>query len=206
MAEQGVNRKRTYRLKARADRQQATRLRIVEAAAALHDEVGPARTTVADIARRAGVQRLTVYNNFPDERSLFDACGLHWMSEHPMPAALSEAMSEADPRLALGGALESLYGWYRQHRQTHENLQRDRLLLPALDHVMKFRMDHQMSDLAAGLAGRFNDEGRSGMVRAAVALALDFWTWRRLWQAGISDSEASQLMVKTVCSASAVRA
>ncbi|MBA2357350.1 MAG: TetR family transcriptional regulator, partial [Actinobacteria bacterium] len=32
--------------------------------AALHEEVGPARTTIAEIARRAGVQRLTVYKNF----------------------------------------------------------------------------------------------------------------------------------------------
>src|SRR3712207_7218377 len=41
----------------RAEAQQATRARIAAAAAELHEEVGIARTTVADIARRAGVQR-----------------------------------------------------------------------------------------------------------------------------------------------------
>ena len=55
---------RKYSLKARAERQAETRRRIVEATAELHTEVGPAQTTVAEIARRAGVQRLTVYNNF----------------------------------------------------------------------------------------------------------------------------------------------
>ena len=46
---------RKYELKARAEKQAETRLRIVEATAALHEEVGPASTTVAEIARRAGV-------------------------------------------------------------------------------------------------------------------------------------------------------
>ena len=58
--------KRKYELKARAEAQEATRAKIAAAAAELHGEVGVAKTTVADIARRAGVQRLTVYNHFPD--------------------------------------------------------------------------------------------------------------------------------------------
>ena len=36
----------------------------------LHKEVGPAQTTIAEIARRAGVQRLTVYNHFPTKPDL----------------------------------------------------------------------------------------------------------------------------------------
>jgi AcrR family transcriptional regulator len=65
--------RRKYQLKARAERQQRTRQRIVEATVALHQEVGPARTTVAEIARRAGVQRLTVYNHFADLSDLLPA-------------------------------------------------------------------------------------------------------------------------------------
>src|SRR4051812_50163291 len=77
--------KRRYELKARAEAQQATRARIAAAAAALHQEVGIASTTVADIARRAGVQRLTVYNHFPDLEALLPACSAHWLAEHPPP-------------------------------------------------------------------------------------------------------------------------
>ncbi|HWC30319.1 MAG TPA: helix-turn-helix domain-containing protein [Dehalococcoidia bacterium] len=51
----------------------------------LHGTVGPARTTVAEIARKAGVQRLTVYTHFPDLTSLFAACTTHWFGEHPPP-------------------------------------------------------------------------------------------------------------------------
>src|ERR687885_554730 len=77
--------KRKYELKARAESQQATRARIAAAAAALHQEVGVAKTTVADIARRAGVQRLTVYNHFADLDALLPACSAHWLGEHPLP-------------------------------------------------------------------------------------------------------------------------
>jgi len=45
---------RKYELKRRAERQEQTRARIVEAAIALHSEVGPTRTTISAIAARAG--------------------------------------------------------------------------------------------------------------------------------------------------------
>ena len=47
--------KRRYELKQRAERQEETRRRIAAATAALHEEVGPARTTISAIAARAGV-------------------------------------------------------------------------------------------------------------------------------------------------------
>jgi AcrR family transcriptional regulator len=76
---------RRYELKERAVAQAETRRRIVDATVALHREVGPARTTVAEIARRAGVGRVTVYNHFPDDVALLGACSAQWVSEHPPP-------------------------------------------------------------------------------------------------------------------------
>src|SRR3954469_15733070 len=73
-----VHRMRRYELKERARRQEETRQRIVDATVALHREVGPARTTVAEVARRAGVGRVTVYNHFPDDVSLLAACSAHF--------------------------------------------------------------------------------------------------------------------------------
>src|SRR5947207_3240569 len=90
------DRKRKYELKARAESQRRTRERIVEATMDLHREVGPARTTVAEIARRAGVQRLTVYNHFPEDIELFAACQARWMELHPLPD-LASALSKPDP-------------------------------------------------------------------------------------------------------------
>jgi AcrR family transcriptional regulator len=187
---------RKYELRVRAEKQAETRRRIVEATSALHEEVGPARTTVAEIARRAGVQRLTVYNNFPNETELFAACGEHSMAKNPPPDP-SAALAIGNPDERLRAVLEPLYVWYRKNARGTEHLQRDRLVMPALDAVIKIRMDYSLSKLAAALADGFASSGRSAKgVRAAVALALDFWTWRRLASEGISDDDAAVLMVR----------
>ena len=107
------SKKRRYELKARAEAQQATRARIAAAAASLHEEVGVAQTTVADIARRAGVQRLTVYNHFADLDALLPACTAHYLAEHPRPD-LAPLLALPDPEERLRAALTALYGWYRE--------------------------------------------------------------------------------------------
>ena len=189
---------RKYELKARAEKQADTRRRIVEATLSLHEDVGPARTTVAEIARRAGVQRLTVYNNFPHETDLFDACGQHAMEKNPPPDP-TPALGIDNPEQRLRAVLEPLYRWYRKNARSSENLQRDRLVMPALDKVMRIRMDQQFVHLANALASGFGAKGpRAKAVRAAVALALDFWTWRRLAAEGTSDETAASLMVGAV--------
>src|SRR5918997_2366662 len=76
---------RKYELKARAESQRETRDRIARAAAELHEEKGVAHTTVTEIARRAGVTRLTVYNHFADLSELIPACSAHYMALHPPP-------------------------------------------------------------------------------------------------------------------------
>src|SRR5437764_8019332 len=92
--------KRPYRLRERARRQEETRRRIAAATAALHEEVGPARTTIAEIARRAGVQRPTVYSNFPREGELFAACQAHFLTEHPPPDPTAPlALADAPERV-----------------------------------------------------------------------------------------------------------
>ena len=189
---------RKYELKVRAEKQAETRRRIVEAALALHQEVGPARTTVAEIARRAGVQRLTVYNHFPNETELFDACGQHAMEMNPPPDP-STALAIDNPDERLRAVLGPLYHWYRKNARATENLQRDRLVLPALDNVMRIRMDQQFAYLADALAAGFAPKVLTTKgVRAAVGLALDFWTWRRLAGDGMSDDDAGALMVGAV--------
>jgi AcrR family transcriptional regulator len=185
-------------MKARAEKQAETRRRIVEATLSLHEDVGPARTTVAEIARRAGVQRLTVYNHFPDEIDLFDACGQHAMEKNPPPDP-TPALGIDNPEQRLRAVLEPLYRWYRKNARSSENLQRDRLVMPALDKVIRIRMDQQFAHLADALASGFAPKGpRAKAVRAAVALALDFWTWRRLAAEGTSDEAAASLMVGAV--------
>src|SRR5439155_10532758 len=76
---------RSYQLKRRAERQGQTRQRIIEAAIELHQTIGPAATTVSEIAERAEVGRVTVYRHFPDEPSLARACSGQYFKRHPFP-------------------------------------------------------------------------------------------------------------------------
>lgn len=193
--------KRKYQLRARAERQADTRRRIAAATAELHELVGPARTTVAEIARRAGVQRLTVYNNFPDERGLFMACQHHFLEQNP-PPDLTCALRIDDTGERVQAVLRELYGWYRRTEPMSTNVQRDRGTMPALDALMVETSDAKLAQLADVLASGFEKgDGRRPVLRAAVMLALDFWTWRRLAKEGLNERSAARLMSDLVQSA-----
>jgi AcrR family transcriptional regulator len=185
--------KRRYELKARAEAQQATRARIAAAAAALHEEVGVGKTTVADIARRAGVQRLTVYNHFPDLQTLLPACSAHWLAEHPRPD-LEPALAIDDPAERLRAVLAPLYGWYRENAPMQRRMLGERATVPELDAWMAQSTDRTLAGLAARLSAGFDREDARPLVR----LALDFWTWARLDREGLDDAAAAELMAGVV--------
>ncbi len=194
--------KRRYELKARAEAQQRTRERIAAAAAELHEEVGVAKTTVADIARRAGVQRLTVYNHFPDLGELLPACSAHFLSAHPLPD-ITEALALDDPGERVRRVLEAFYGWYRENERLQVHVQGERASVPELDAWMSQSSDALLGELADGLATGFGLRGkRAERARALIALALDFWTWRRLSQEGLDDADAAGLMADSLCAVS----
>lgn len=189
---------RKYELKARAEGQARTRRRIAEVTSQLHREVGPARTTVAEIARRAGVQRLTVYANFPTEKDLFRACGAFWLGAHP-PPDFGPMLSVNDPARRLFDTLVALYAWYRDTEPMTLNVERDRLVLPALDEVVEETRGSRLAHLVPRLAEGFDVSAKTRRhVRASIALALEFWTWRRLTREGLSDQQAARVMVSAV--------
>jgi AcrR family transcriptional regulator len=185
--------KRRYELKARAEAQQETRARIAGAAAALHEEVGVAKTTVADIARRAEVQRLTVYNHFPDLDALLPACSAHWLAEHPRPD-LEPALALEDPAERLRAVLTALYGWYRENAPMQRRLLGERATVPALDAWLARSADPALAELAARPSAGFDRPD----AHALVALALDFWTWQRLDREGLDDAAAAGMMAGVV--------
>jgi AcrR family transcriptional regulator len=190
--------KRKYELKARAESQQRTRERIVEATMELHQEVGPARTTIAEIARRANVQRLTVYNHFPDEAELVGACQAHWITLHPLPD-IGAALALPDPTARLEMVLRGYYSWYRETEPMAENVARDRGAVAPLDELMRETADAGFVQLAEGLAAGFGGRGRAATRRRAlIRLALDFWTWHRLDREGLDDAAAAALMAGTI--------
>jgi len=189
---------RKYELKARAESQAQTRGRIVEATSELHEEVGPALTTVAEIARRAGVSRLTVYNHFPGEGELIGACSAHYLAEHP-PPDLEPIFALEDPGKRLEAALRAFYSQYRQTERMTSKVQRDRDAVPALDAILKEAVDAPLEQLTQALAAGLGT-GRKGQLRVAamIRLGLDFATWRRLTLMGLDDGEAAVVMAGAV--------
>src|SRR5436190_18542983 len=182
--------KRRYELRARAERQEETRRRIVEATVALHEEVGPAQTTVAEIARRAGVQRLTVYNHFPDDRALFAACSGLYLEAHP-PPQLDDVLAIQDPVRRTTVAVERFYQRWEETEPMTYKILRDRSVLPALDERVRITVDGGLDALASELASGFRARGqRADRLRALIRVALDFWTWRSLRAQGLSNTAA----------------
>jgi AcrR family transcriptional regulator len=192
------NEKRPYRMKRRAELEERTRLRITESAVALHEELGPAHTSISAIAERAGVRRSTVYRHFPDEETLFDACSSHWRAENPPPDPGAWSSIE-DPEERTRTALGAMYAFYRRTEPMYVSLLRDEPLVPVVARRLRDFYDYLRvvgDDLAAGrgLRGR-----RARYARAALGHALAFPTWRSLTQQqGLRDDDAVELMSRLV--------
>src|SRR6478735_8745752 len=189
---------RKYELKARAESQRETRDRIARVPSELHEEKGVAQTTVAEIARRAGVTRLTVYNHFADLSELLPACAAHYERLHPTPDFDSVlAQGETDERVR--SVLAELYRWYRETEPMYGKLFSDRASVPELDRFLEQNVDCMLDGLGVDLAAAFAVRGRRAeRRRALIRLALDFWTWRRLAREGLDDEAAADLMAAAV--------
>ena len=183
---------RKYELKRRAERQQETRRRIVEAAVELHRTKGPARTTLSDVARRAGVQRHTLYRHFPDERALFTACSGHFYELNPFPDP-EPWRAIADPEERLRAGLVAMYAYFEQAEDMLTTTVRDAEVHPLTQEVAKLRRGRMLERVKAVLAEHLPDTPR---VHATLALALDFYTWRNLVRrSGLSNEQAVETMV-----------
>jgi AcrR family transcriptional regulator len=189
---------RKYEMKRRAERQRETHRRITEAAVELHETVGPARTTVSAIAEKAGVQRHTYYAHFPDLKDLYQACTAHYLEQNPLPEPPFWAeVADAEERLRI--ALSEVYSYYGGNEAMLANVLRDAQLDPVGQETMVsfYQYWEMMRD---ALTDAFGTSGeRREVLRGAIALALDFQTWRTLVRGqGLDRDRASELMVGMV--------
>ncbi len=189
---------RTYIKGKRAEQEAETRQRIVEAALALHGEVGPNATTISMIADRAGVQRHTVYAHLPDERATFMACsGLH-LERAPVPAPHDWSAID-DPAARLRAALTALYGWFERNERLLALVFRDVETNDTLREVSELRFAPPMGAIHQSLA-----VGLPAGTGPALTLALSFHTWRTLARGtGLDAAGAVSLMERTILAAGA---
>jgi AcrR family transcriptional regulator len=182
----------------RDGRRERTRQRIVEATIELHETVGTARTTISAIAERAGVQRLTVYRHFPDERALLQACTGHWSAANPPPDPGSWSQI-TDPHKRLGAALSEVYAYHRQTEPMMTNIVRDAQVHPLTREMAEPYIQHWERMRYVLATGWGVGHERLAMLLGTLGHALDFQTWRSLVrQQGLSDEQAIEVMVGMV--------
>lgn len=189
--------RRKYELKKRADEMAETHLRITEAAVELHGTIGPARTTLSAVAKRAGVERRTLYRHFPTEADLFVACSIHYFTANPWPD-LSTWRTVRDPQERLARALDELYAYYERTEPMFSNVLRDADLVDfARDAVAPL---NAYLEEAAGilLVGRSVRGRRRRLVIGALRHAVAFSTWHSLASNGVSRADAAKLITALV--------
>jgi AcrR family transcriptional regulator len=189
--------KRKYTLKRRAEHQANTRAKIVAAAVALHEEIGPARTTVSAIAERAGVQRLTVYRHFPDDSEILQACSSSWLEQHPPPDPAGwHAHDEAAAR--THAALSGLYAYYRATQGMWCSVYRDVEEVPALAAALR-GFEEYLDGIGHDLVEHWyvGSAQRAG-IEAVMAHGLRFSTWQSLSAEGLDDEEMAGLVTRWV--------
>ena len=192
--------KRKYELKKRAQDMADTHLRITEAAIDLHGSVGPARTTMSAVAKRAGVERRTLYRHFPTEVDLFAACSSHYFAANPWPD-LDGWRAIGDPEQRLQLALDELYAYYERTEPMFTNVLRDAEVVDyARDAVgpLEAYLEEAAAVLAAGRKARGR---RRELLGGALRHVLAFSTWRSLSANGIERRDAVRLMAGLVESA-----
>ncbi|MEV6578623.1 TetR family transcriptional regulator [Streptomyces sp. NPDC051582] len=196
--QQRTTRPRGYEMRKRAEDVGRTRQRIIEAAVHLHGTVGPASTSIAAIADRAGVTRLTVYRHFPDESALFAACSGHWLSRQELPRP--EAWSAFDsPVERLTAGLTDLYRFYRAGEQMLALVIRDVHAVPQAIREARERMNRRYVEVLAGAWPDADADADAPVRRAVIGHAAAFTTWRSLCrEQGLTDDEAVELMVVLV--------
>ncbi|MCI0398389.1 MAG: TetR/AcrR family transcriptional regulator [Chloroflexi bacterium] len=188
---------RKYQLKRRAERQEETRQRIIDAAIQLHQTAGGA-ATISAIAKLAGVERLTLYRHFPDEQTLLRACTGHYLACNPPPdPAAWQEVEDAEEHLRIG--LRAVYAYHRRTEPMFVQATRELEVNPVLGEVLAPYFAY-WAHLAEVLAEVWQpQEAARSLVHAAIGHALSFTTWRSLVRdQGLDDAAVIELMVAMV--------
>ena len=157
----------------------------------LHSTVGPARTTVAQIAERAGVQRHTYYAHFPSEWDLLLACSGLALERDPLPESdRLRAIAPGYERIVAG--LADFYGWFARNEQQAACVLRDAEHHRPTGEIVRLRMAPTFAG-AAEVMG----EGLGSRARALLAVALEFACWRTLAR-DCSPPQAASLMGEAI--------
>jgi len=185
---------RKYTKTRRAQQESQTRERIVEALVELHQELGPANTSVKAVAEKAGVQRLTVYRYFPDEVSMLQACSTHWWGLNP-PPGIDQWANIENSADRCAAAFTAFYRYYHQTEDMWKKLYRDVGEIESLKKIM-MQYENILDDIRDDLLAAWKAKGkRKQQLSLTIRHCLAFSTWQSLKEAKLNDSQMANLVV-----------
>jgi len=132
-----------------------SRGRLEQAALALFEERGFERTTVAEIAARAGVTERTFFRHFADKREVLFGGGDGRLLTEPMLRAVADAPASAGPLEATAAGLAAAAAVLQQRRPFA--LRRQRVI--AATPELRERELIKLAGLAVALAGALRERG-----------------------------------------------
>ncbi|MEV1172486.1 TetR family transcriptional regulator [Nonomuraea sp. NPDC049784] len=138
--------------------------RLAQAAMELYVERGFEQTTVAEIARRAGLTERTFFRHFADKREVLFG-GSRTLQEH-LVEAVAEAPDSAAPIDAVAGALEAAGAVLQERREYSQQRQ----AVIAANAELRERELIKLASLAAALADALR---RRGVKEPAASLAAE---------------------------------
>jgi AcrR family transcriptional regulator len=168
--------------------------RLREAAMALYTEQGFERTTVAELADRAGVTARTFFRHFADKREVLFA-GSEEL-EQRMVDALAAAPQSASPMDAIAAALLTVAELFADRR----DYSRRRQAVIAATPELRERELIKMASLATAFAGALQQRGVAPAVASLAAetgVAVFRVAFER-WVAGPDDAELAEVMRATL--------
>ena len=131
-----------------------SRGRLEQAALALYSERGFEQTTVAEIARRAGLTERTFFRHFPDKREV-----LFWGSDYLrelLVRTVASAPAATTPMAAIAAALEAAAATVFHESREHS---RQRQAVITANPGLQERELSKLAALAAAMAGALRRRG-----------------------------------------------
>ncbi len=175
--------------------------RLAQAAMELYIERGFEQTTVAEIAKRAGLTERTFFRHFADKREV-----LFWGSDalqESLVSAVVGAPDSAAPIDAIAAALEGAAARFQDHEHS-----RQRQAVIAANPELQERELIKLASLAASLAGALRGRGVTdpAATLAAEAGITIFKVAFGQWVSGPGDGDLSLLIKESLDELKAVTA
>ena len=175
-------RRRSYNPVERLRSVEAGRERIVAAARDLLEDDDAEGFSIDAVARRAGVARMTIYNQFESKAGLLEALFDSLASRGPL-GQMADVFKQEDPLVALDEYVALFGRFWTLRRRAHGRLRAAAMHDPELAAAMEARNERRRKGIAA-LLRRLGDKARPVVPRAdavtAIYVLLSFDTFNEL--------------------------